>query len=353
MKKILVIQLQQIGDVLISTAICSHIKKTMPGVIVHYLVASFTAGVVEGHKDIDQVISYQKNKGLLYQVQFFKFIRKQKYDIVIDILCKPRTGLISLLSGARQRISFDRKGRSWFYNILVPKPTDRKEYVVHNRSALLKPIGIEKKNEEQIKIYLEDELVKKWDNALKKAGVKESDFLVAFGVNSRRSFKVWPNENFIKVIDHCIEKWGAKVLFFYNAKEYDDCQRIKSLIKKADSIIANIETPTIRDLAALLKHCDLFVGNDSGPRHIAQAVEVPTLGIYSPSASKWNWNVQNDMRYASIDIQDATGISDDEFEAMLNEITDENASIYMQKISSEFVIEKLDQMINLLNLRRL
>ncbi len=351
MKKILVVHLQQVGDVLISTAICSHIKNCMPDAVVHYLVASFTAGIVEGHKDIDQIIKYEKNQGLLYQFKFLKFIRDQKYDIVIDILCKPRSGLMTFFSGAKSRISFNRKGRSWFYNTLVPKPETRREYVVDNRCALLKPLGIEKKYEGKIKIYLEDELVNKWKTALRDAGVTEKDFLIAFGVNSRRAYKVWPNENFIKVINHCIEKWDAKILFFYNKKEYDDCQKIRNQVSKPENVIASLSTPTIRDLSALLKNCNLFVGNDSGPRHIAQAVNVPTLAIYSPSASKWNWNVQGDDRFVSIDIQDATGMSDSAFEKMLKEVTDENVSDHLRKITSEFVIENLEKMIRQLNLR--
>jgi len=344
MKKILVIQLQQIGDVLLSTAICSTLKKTYPEASIDYLVADFTEGIVRGHPAISEIITYQKNRGFFYFLSFLWRLRNNKYDVVIDILCKPRSGFMSFFLGAKKRISFARRGRNFFYTDLLPGSLGLKLHTIDHRLTLLKPLPATIKEDKTVKIYLEDSLVEKTEKLFLSEGLDRSCLKIVFGVNSRRSFKVWPREHFVKVIDFCIAKYNAKIIFFYNEKEKIDCMAIKQMVSKPENVHMGF-SGSIRDLAAVLKCCDLFVGNDSGPRHIAEAVNLPTFAIYSPSSSKWNWNTQGNPRFQSIDLQDALQLSDQEFAAMLKEANKKNAENFLSKITPEFVMERLDKMI--------
>lgn len=344
MKKILVIQLQQIGDVLLSTAICSTLKKTYPEVSVDYLVADFTEGIVRGHPAISEVITYRKNSGFFYFISFLWRLRKKKYDVVIDILCKPRSGLMAFFSGAKKRISFARKGRSFFYTDLLPGSLGLKTHTIDHRLTLLKPLSSKILEDKTVKIYVEDSLIHKTEKLFLSQGLDTSSLKIVFGVNSRRSFKVWPREYFVKVIDFCINKYNAKIIFFYNEKEKDDCLAVKQMVCKPENVYADFSVP-LRELPAVFKCCDLFVGNDSGPRHIAEAVGLATFAIYAPSSSKWNWNTQGNPKFQSVDLQDALQLSDQEFANMLKEANKKNAEDFLRKISPDFVIDRLDTMI--------
>lgn len=344
MKRILVIQLQQIGDVLLSTAICGTLKKTFPEAEIDYLVADFAEGIIQGHPAISEVLSFDKKGGLLYFLKFLSRIRKKKYDIVIDILCKPRSGIMALYSGAKRRISFSRKGRSIFYSDLLPETLGLKIHTIDHRLTLLDPLKIPIKVDKTVKIYLEESLIQKTQAEFIKKGLDSNSLKIVFGINSRRSFKVWPQEYFLKVINHCIEKYNAKIVFFYNEKEKEFCLEAKAKVCKPENVYADF-SGSIREIAAVFKCCDLFVGNDSGPRHIAEAVDTATFAIYSPSSSKYNWNTQGNPKFQSIDLQDALQLSDQEFKEMLKEANKENAENYLRKISPEFVMQKLDQMI--------
>ena len=351
MKRILVIQLQQIGDVLLSTAICGSLKKTYPEAEIDYLVADFTAGIVHGHPAISEVITFNKKGGFIYFLKFLMRIRKKKYDAVVDLLCKPRSGIIGWVSGAKKRISFARKGRQFFYTDLLPGSIDLKVHTIDHRLTLLKPLPKPMIVDRSVKIYLEDSLVQKTQEIFLKQGLDKNCLKIVFGINSRRSFKVWPQEYFLQVIDHCIAKYDAKIIFFYNEKEKEFCVEAKNKISKPENVHMDF-SGSIRDIAAVFKCCDLFVGNDSGPRHIAEAVGTATFAIYSPSSSKWGWNTQGNPRFQSIDLQDALNLSDQDFFKMLNEANAKNASNYMQKISPEFVIKKIDEMISTLGLNK-
>jgi ADP-heptose:LPS heptosyltransferase len=214
MKRILVIQLQQIGDVLLSTAICATLKKNYPEASIDYLVADFAEGIVRGHPAISEVISYNKKGGFIYFFSFLLQLRKKKYDVVIDILCKPRSGFMAYFSGAKKRISFSRKGRSFFYTDLLPGSLGLKLHTIDHRLTLLKPLSGKIIEDKTVKIYLEDSLVDNTEKMFLKLGLDASSLKIVFGVNSRRSFKVWPREHFIKVIDFCINKYNAKIIFF-------------------------------------------------------------------------------------------------------------------------------------------
>lgn len=351
MKRILVIQLQQIGDVLLSTAICGTLKKTFPNAEIDYLVADFAEGIVKGHPAISEVITYHKKGGWVYFFKFLWRLRKKKYDVVFDILCKPRSGLMTWFSGAKRRISFSRSGRSIYYTDLLPEELGLKVHTIDHRLTLLNPLQTTVQIDKSVKIYLEDSLVKKTQESFLQKGLDQNCLKIVFGINSRRSFKVWPQEYFLQVIDHCINKYNAKIIFFYNEKEKEFCLEAKSKVCKPDNVYADF-SGSIRDIAAVFQCCDLFVGNDSGPRHIAEAVGTATFAIYSPTSSKYNWNTQGNPRYQSIDLQDALSLSDQEFKDMLKEANKKNAENYLRKISPDFVIQKIDQMILDLGLAR-
>ncbi|PCJ58446.1 MAG: hypothetical protein COA79_13065 [Planctomycetota bacterium] len=351
MKKILVIQFQQVGDVLISSELCVAIKKSYPEYVVDYLVASFTRDVVDGHPAINEVIALDKSKGFLHYLSVIRYVRKKKYDIVLDALCKPRTGLIALLSGASNTISFNFKGRGLFYKKLIPLISEGKRHTIDMRMDLVRAAGLEIESSQHAKIHLSEDEKSKFKPILEDRGIKETDFKIIFGVNSRRVYKEWPKDNFLKVISHCIEKYDAKIIFFHTDKERDECVRLQQESEYTSSIYLDWPIESIRNMACLFYQCDFMIGNDSGPRHMAQCLGVPTLSIFSPDISKWSWNPHDDERYVAVDIQDALGLNDEEIIDKLSDVNKENAQEYMNLISPEFVIKKADEMIASLELR--
>ena len=99
--KILVVRFKQIGDAILASVICDTLKKTFPDAVIDYVLYDFVTPIFENHHSINRVISIDKG----IRNNFFKYIkfvwnvtRKEKYDIVIDIMATPKSELFTLFS---------------------------------------------------------------------------------------------------------------------------------------------------------------------------------------------------------------------------------------------------------------
>ena len=143
--KILVIQQKMIGDVLVSSILCDNLRKMYPSAQIDYMVYESTTAVLDGNKSIDNLILF-KEKHRKNKWEYFKFllaIRKSKYDLVIDAYSKLESWITVLFSGAKQKISFRKKGRNFLYTDTVKrikKPSSNLGLIIEERLALLNPL---------------------------------------------------------------------------------------------------------------------------------------------------------------------------------------------------------------------
>jgi heptosyltransferase-2 len=149
--KILVIQQKMIGDVLASSIICNNLKQIYPDAQVDYLVYPFTTPVIENNPNIDNILlfedNYRKNKKAL--LQFLLFIKKQKYEIVIDAYGKLESNLVVLFSGAKAKIGFHKTYTNFLYTETVKgisKPITNAGLALENRLMLLDSLNNRKRN---------------------------------------------------------------------------------------------------------------------------------------------------------------------------------------------------------------
>src|SRR5258707_5592112 len=116
-KRILVIKLRAIGDVLLSTVVLKSLRSAYPDARIDFLTESPSREVVEGIPDLDSVLVFDGKResgiGLILK------IRRLRYDMVIDLFGNPRSALITLGSGARHRVGYRFGWRKHCYNILT------------------------------------------------------------------------------------------------------------------------------------------------------------------------------------------------------------------------------------------
>lgn len=352
MKKILVIQLKQIGDVLLSSPICNTLKKNFPDYTIDYIIYDYTFGVVENNPNIDNVIkitSKERNSKL----EFFKFLFKlNKYDICINIQGKLEGALISCFSKAKIRISWNKKG----WNLVHNYPIKVDEFIkisgvgntVDHRLALLYYFE-DIKFEKDIKIWIKNDERKNIKEKLEKAGLNFNKPIISFGVTSRREFRIWPKERFAKLIDFLYEKYNIQaVLFFapedkkYNSEE-EYCNSVKDLARNKAAVFTNVRTKSVRELIVLLAESDMYIGNDNGPRHFAQAVDTPSFAIFTTLNNKKSFSPHNNPRHKAVDIQDVMNLTDEEYSEYLKK--DEEYIKNTNDIPYDFIENYLDNMI--------
>jgi len=211
-----------------------------------------------------------------------KNIRKQKYDLIIDLFGNPRTALITFLSGAKYRFGFKFRGRNYAYNIKVKGRGGEVHNVEFNLDALRAlEIPVVTKN-----MYLPVNIVHEEfaDKFIKENNI-DSKKIIGISKTGGWESKRYKADDYVELINKLNEIYDVNfILIWGNQKEKQGCEYIKDKIKKPNVFI--IPDSPIRYLGAIIKRCDMVIGNDSGPLHIAVAVGVPTLGIYGPTNPK-------------------------------------------------------------------
>ncbi len=272
---ILIIKPRGIGDVLLSTPVIENIKSLFPQVQIDFLCEKFAADAVIGNPFLRNVITFNKKHD--FTVSIIKRIRKNNYDIVIDLYGNPRTAIFTRWSGAKTRIGFPFRGRSYAYTDLVTPRGGEVHNVDFNLDVLKhfeipitsrRPIFPLLNNEKQ---FAEDYFV---HNGLSSK--------TAIGINASGGWytKKWDLTSYASLVNKISQNEQCIVLLFWGPGEYHDAIAIQKIVKKTTLIIPKT---TLKEMGALLQRCSYFISNDAGPMHIAASLDVPTLGIYGPT----------------------------------------------------------------------
>ena len=343
--KILVIRLKQIGDALLSLPVCSSLKRTFPDAQVDYLVYAHIAPLLEGHPDIDNVLTISEGEraNVIKYAQKILALRRRRYDIAIDLITVPASALISFFSGAEQRIGFaHHKTRSFLYRTKVPHPVTGN--AVNAKLAILNGLKCEIKYRREFRIYLEKVEIRAMRTTLARYGVRLNKLVFFFPATSRREYKFWPAEYFARVIDHCRKHYDAQVILnWIPGEEKAFVDALTARLTHTEGVFSDIPCD-LRQMAALIANCDLVVGNDGGPIHIAVGVGTPSLAVFSPLNSKHAWLPENNDRHRGIDIKDALGIDESARRTRTQEFR-QDLDRYYREISPELVIAELDRMV--------
>ena len=312
MKKILIVRFKQIGDSLLATPICESLRKTYPDARIDYVVYDHIAPLFENHPAIDNVISITKEERknpLKYIAKVWK-VTREKYDIIIDIMSTPKSELFTLFGrSAEYRIGRWKPKRGYTYTHSIKEPKisrDKVDKFLH----MLKPLeeaGIDIKYDTTYRVVLADKEKIMMKNRMIDAGVNFDKPIFAFAINSRRPEKMWNPENMKKLITTILEKYDAQGIFYYSPAEKEYAKNMHKELGMRSDIFSNITTKSIKELAMLLSNCDMFVGNEGGPRHIAQGVDTPSFAIFSLGAEKKEWLSNANDRHRGIEANDIIG----------------------------------------------
>jgi len=218
------------------------------------------------------------------QLAMIARVRQQRFDLVIDLMGNPRSALLTLLSGARHRLAFDRFPRSLCYNHLVARQPEIVDYTVLERLRLLAPLGIHTTDTKLDMVYSQ-EVGTEVAAFLQAQGVTPDDLLICVDPTSYVPTREWPGTHFSQLVDLLSQRLGARVCLLWGPGEAAKVQAIAAAATSPPLLHPPWE---LAHIAALLDRADLFVGNDSAPKHIAVSQGTPTLSI-TGAQNHVNW----------------------------------------------------------------
>lgn len=276
-KKILCIKPRGIGDIVLSTIILENLQNHFPNAKIDYLTEHFAKYSVANNPLVNKVLTMRKTE---FVGKVAWRIRKEKYNLIIDLWSNPRSAQITFLSGVKYRVGFGYRGRKYAYNILGTSSKGEHHSAEHNLE-LLKPLDIKivSKNIHYNvgvleKFFADDYFTENNLNDKMVTGI-----IPAGGWDSKRCNK----EKWVEICEAAIKGFGCKILVLWGPGDESDAEFIKSNL--ADKCLLAPKS-TLPQMASLIAKCKVVIANDSGPMHIAAALGVPTLGIFGPTNPK-------------------------------------------------------------------
>lgn len=275
-KKILIIKLRGIGDVVLSTIVLDNLLIDFPDAKIDYLTDKSSVPVVDGLEQVNKVIVFPR-QSTLQRIQLIWEIRKNKYDLVIDFYSNPSTALITFLSGAKYRIGYPYRGRKYAYNMFGPKERGR----FHAAQLHLELLKLSKFSSVILNLYfnLDNNSILFANNYFDRHSLSKIKVVGISPTGGWESKKCEP-EKLAEIGIEIIKRYDSKILVIWGPSDFEDAQKIKMII--GDNALFAPET-TLTEMAALISKCSFIVANDSGPMHISTAVGTPVLSLHGPT----------------------------------------------------------------------
>jgi heptosyltransferase-2 len=283
--KILVIRIDRIGDMVLSTPIFKLLRKKFPKADISVLTRNAVADIINNNPHINRVFSY---------TGFFNTIsaHRNKYDLVIDLFNEYllETALISRFINAPFSLGFDveKRGRL-FTNPIVPGKENR--HFIESTLQLLEPLGISVSERTDPEIFAKPDYITVAQSCLSRNGINKDHVLIAIHPGGYYGSQRWPDTYFVNLIELITDSLqNVKFVILGSTQEMALLDTIyKGLNAKTRAHIAINAEDSLNSTVALLSLSKLFIGNNSGLLHIAAALKVPTVSFMGPTIP-WKWS---------------------------------------------------------------
>ncbi len=280
-KRILIVKLSSIGDVVHTLPVLSALRKKFPKSYIAWVVKKQIANIIINHPHLDEVISYEGPR------KTAKKLRSLNFDLAIDLQGLFRSGFLTFVSGAEVRLGFSRANSRELSRLFLNQrvtPGEEDRHVIDKNLSLLRPLGIEVKKKEFI-IPVSHENREYITNFLREKGITSSDLLIALHPGASWPSKLWPEERWAELVDRLIEELKVKAILLWGAGDKNSIDRIAKITENRPIISCKTN---LKELACLISKCRLFIGGETGPLHIACALNIPTVALIGPTDSVRN-----------------------------------------------------------------
>lgn len=291
-KTVLVIQIGDIGDVVLSLPVLQALKENLPGISLIYAVRAKAASLARECEWVDNVVAIDTDRRnwaetIRYQISFFKNLWSYHIDLTIDLRMDPRGSVLTALSRARHRMGFCLQGgniwRNRIFTHLWDPPPIPGQHMIEYLLRLPGAFGINAASLTP-RIQPSGQNRQAASDLFSRAGVSDNVPVVAVQPFSLWRYKEWGDEKFTGLIRRLVNNKHLQIIILGGP---EDAKRATTMAEKA--AVPGVqsfagETP-IGMLPAILERCILSIGGDSAGIHIAAAVGTPTIGIYGPSAA--------------------------------------------------------------------
>lgn len=264
-KKILIIRIDRIGDLILSTPAIRAVRETFPDAEIHLFVKEYTKELVVDNPNIDKLVIYKKDK------------LKNDYDLAIAFHPGLGQNFYTFKSGARIRVGYTGWGGGFFLTHKIED--DRAKRIRHEVESALEVVGLVGCNtvNKDLDISITEEGERLCEEFLRDKNLSPQDNIIIIHPGARQEYIRWKKEGYAAVADILIESESTKVVLLEGHGEEELVRDVLDLMKQKPIVASDL---SLTGLISLIKRCSLFIGNSTGTMHIAAALNISVVAIF-------------------------------------------------------------------------
>lgn len=283
-KRILIYNVNWLGDVLFSTAAIRALRRSFPDAFIASVIPPRCREMLEDNPHINEILTFDEKSppaGLFGLIKFIFLLRGRRFDTCIMLHRSLTRCLLVFLAGIPRRVGYNYKKRNFLLTDVVALPDMNNTHRVDFYLNLAKVIGARPENK-KLDFYFKEADRVFARGLLREAGVKEGDFCVAVNPGGNWEPKRWPKDNFSSLCDRLVSDFAARVIVVGAGKDSGLVKEITASMKNKPLDLAG--KLTLKQLGALFTLMDIVVSADSAPLHIANAVDARAICLFGPTS---------------------------------------------------------------------
>jgi lipopolysaccharide heptosyltransferase II len=290
-QKVLLVRLRSIGDTVLMTPCLEAIKSLRSAIEITVISEALSAPILEDHPFVDHLLLTSSSLGS--RAGLIKNLRRQHFDVAFDLHGGTTASIIAGLSGAKYTIGYQGYRYSRLLNRRAPAPdTLLNRATVHSveqQLALLNwtgltvpeaPPGLSLQVTDQARQQVCERLHAIDMYPAESAPPATAKRFAIIAPAAAFETKRWSSNRFARVVNHLHEKWHLPCIVIAGREQEEIAHKVASLSTAKPRVVTGL---SLKELMALISLSSLFVGNDSGPMHIAAAFDRPVIGIFGSS----------------------------------------------------------------------
>lgn len=286
-KRILIFNVNWLGDVLFSTAVIRNLRYNFPNAFIACVIPSRCYPILKDNPHLNEIIIFDekdRHKGVFDKLKFVQLLKAKKFDVVFLLHRSFTRALICRLADIPERYGYYTKKRGFLLTKKIIAPDKDSIHRIDYYLNIIERAGI--KIEDRFSdFFISEKDALFIDEYLRNKGVREGDFLIGVNPGGNWHAKRWPKEYWAILSDILMEDLGAKVIITGGYFDLPLAKDIQGLMKAKPIIACN--DLNIKQLGALCRKLDLFITADTGPLHIANSVKTKKIiALFGPTSIK-------------------------------------------------------------------
>ena len=270
-QRIVIYNVNWLGDVLFSTAVIRNIRFNYPASYIACIIPPRCLPVLEGNPYLNEIIVFDEkgvHKGIGGKISFIRALRQKRFDSAFLLHRSLTRAFIVWAAGIRERIGYTSAKRGFLLTQKIRPLDARRAHRIDYYLGVIKGAGLVVKNRHTDFFFSEQDR-QAVENLLRQNSIYARDVIIGLNPGGNWDPKRWQPESFAFLADRLAGEYAARVIFTGSPEDRELVSRIQSLMKSPS--VSTCGVLSLKQFAALCGRMSVFISADSGPLHIANA----------------------------------------------------------------------------------